>query len=100
NRSTEHGEIIRSDMNALHLLRMITASEIHPSSAKVIGCDLLEDARLLMPDIKLRNIRAWKASLWGDVHQLHQRLWIGICERFKQNIIDDREDCGVHADTN
>ena len=61
-RSAEQREVSRGDMDALHLFRMVAASDIQSGTAEIVRRDLLENARLLMPDIELRDVRARKRS--------------------------------------
>src|SRR5271156_2496211 len=74
NGSAEHREIIRGDVHALHLLRMVAAGDIEPGPAEIIGRNLLKDAGLLTPDVELRYVRPGERSLRAGVPQLHQRL--------------------------
>ena len=45
----EHREVLRRDVNALHLLRMIAARDVQSGAAEIERGDLLENARLLTP---------------------------------------------------
>jgi hypothetical protein len=98
-RGAEHGEVVCGNMNGLHLLRMIAAGDVHAGAAEVVGGDLLEDTRLLTPESELRNVCAGKRPVRAGVHQLHQRLRVGISQRLEQNGVDDGEDGGVDTDT-
>ena len=53
-RCAEEAEVTLSDMDSVDLLRPV-AGEVEAGTRKVVGGDLFEDARLLLPDMKLRN---------------------------------------------
>ena len=65
NWSAEHCEVIRRNVNALHLLRMVATGDIESRAAEVIRRDLLKNARLLTPDIEFGYVGAGKRSLAG-----------------------------------
>ena len=75
-RRAEHGEEVASNVNGLHLKRMIAAGEVESRAAEVEGRHFVEDAGLLMPDIERGHVRAGLGIRGSrvSVHQLHQRL--------------------------
>jgi hypothetical protein len=72
---------------------------VQSGAAAVVGSDLAKNRRLLPPDIELGHVCAGEGTLIAGVHQMHQRLWIGIRQWLEQNCVDDGEDGGVRADS-
>ena len=81
------------------LLRPVISCQVQSSAAIVVSCDLLKDSRLLPPDIELGHVRAGEGALVSGVHQVHQRLRVGVGEGLQKNGVYHREYGSIRTDS-
>ena len=96
-RCAEEAEVTLGDMNAVNLLRAVSG-EVEAGTCKVVGGHFFEDARLLLPDMKLGNRANGIAAIGRGEQKFDDAICIGIGERLKQNRIDHGEDGRVGSD--
>ena len=79
----EHGEVVGGDVGAFDLLGVVAAGDVDAGAAEVVGCDLLEDAGLLMPDVEFGDVGAGEVALGRVVAQGDEGLRVGVGERLQ-----------------
>src|SRR6266699_4524214 len=84
-------------MHAEYLVGVVSASEVRSGSTPIVSGHLLEDDRLLLPEVVLGDARDRNWSLLASGHQLHQRLRVGIGQGLEEYGIHHRKDRGIHA---
>ena len=78
---------------------MVASGDVESGSAKIVGCDLLEDAGLLTPEIELWVCWLPERSLAGWFDQRDQFLRVGIGQRLEEYGVDHGKDSGIDADS-
>ena len=85
-------------MNPVDLLRAAAAGQVK-SRPRIVECDdLLEQLRLPLKEVKLRDVVKVAGNFDRGHKNIHHAIRIGIGQRLKQNGIHHRKDGSVGAD--
>jgi hypothetical protein len=95
-RGAKDVEVIGADVNALHLLRAVTAANVHARTGEIVGRHCLERRRWLPCEI-LRNRN--RASATGGIlpARRDEAIGIRIGQWPQQDVVDHRKNRGVGA---